>query len=123
MMSKQEKSPATNEAQNQNSDNTLIDLAEDYYQTWLPALSIESSKFLGKRLSITQAEVNLIIRDNEVLRASCINLHQRVLHLEKMCADLCRKNNQSYHSLIKIKEGHNKFIDETNAKLKSKGIT
>jgi len=122
MMSKQEKSPATNEAQNQNSDNTLIDLAEDYYQTWLPALSIESSKFLGKRLSITQAEVNLIIRDNEVLRASCINLHQRVLHLEKMCADLCRKNNQCYHSLIKIKEGHNKFIDETNAKLKRAGF-
>ena len=122
MMSKQEKSPATNEAQNQNSDNTLIDLAEDYYQTWLPALSIESSKFLGKRLSITQAEVNLITRDNEVLRASCINLHQRFLHLEKMCADLCRKNNQCYHSLIKIKEGHNKFIDETNAKLKRAGF-
>jgi len=123
-MTEQEKSPAANEAsKNKKSDTTLIDLAEDYYQTWLPALSIESSKFLGKRLSITQAEVNLIIQDNEVLRASCINLHQRVLHLEKMCADLCRKNNQSYHSLIKIKEGHNKFIDETNAKLKSKGIT
>ena len=123
-MTEQEKSPAANEAsKNKKSDTTLIDLAEDYYQTWLPALSIESSKFLGKRLSITQAEVNLIIRDNEVLRASCINLHQRVLHLEKMCADLCRKNNQSYHSLIKIKEGHNKFIDDTNKKLKSKGIT
>ena len=123
-MTEQEKSPAANEAsKNKKSDTTLIDLAEDYYQTWLPALSIESSEFLGKRLSITQAEVNLIIQDNEVLRASCINLHQRVLHLEKMCADLCRKNNQSYHSLIKIKEGHNKFIDETNAKLKSKGIT
>jgi hypothetical protein len=115
--------PAANEAPKEKKpDSTLIDLAEDYYQTWLPALSIESSKFLGKRLSITQAEVNLIIRDNEVLRASCINLHQRVLHLEKMCTDLCRKNNQCYHSLIKIKEGHNKFIDETNAKLKRAGF-
>ena len=122
MMSKQEKSSAANGAPTNKSDTTLIDLAEDYYQTWLPALSIESSKFLGKRLSITQAEVNLIIRDNEVLRASCINLHQRVLHLEKMCADLCRKNNQCYHALIKIKEGHNKFIEETNAKLKRKGV-
>ena len=116
--------PAANEApKGKKTDSTLIDLAEDYYQTWLPALSIESSKFLGKRLSITQAEVNLIIRDNEVLRASCINLHQRVLHLEKMCADLTRKNNQSYHALIKIREGHNKFIDDTNKKLKSRGIT
>ena len=122
-MTEQEKSPADQAGQKSKPDTTLIDLAEDYYQTWLPALSIESSKFLGKRLSITQAEVNLIIRDNEVLRASCIDLHQRVLHLEKMCADLCRKNNQSYHSLIKIKEGHNKFIDDTNKKLKSKGIT
>ena len=123
-MTTQKKVPAANEApKGKKPDSTLIELAEDYYQCWLPALSIESSKFLGKRLSIAQAEVVLLVRDNEVLRASCINLHQRVLHLEKMCADLCRKNNQCYHALIKIKEGHNKFIDDTNKKLKSKGIT
>jgi len=121
MMSKQEKSSAANGAPTNKSDTTLIDLAEDYYQTWLPALSIESSRFLGKRLSITQSEVVLLVRDNDVLRASCINLHERVEHLEKTCADLCRKNNQCYHALIKIKEGHNKFIDETNAMLKKAG--
>ena len=121
MMSKQEKSSAANGAPTNKSDTTLIDLAESYYQTWLPALSIESSRFLGKRLSITQSEVVLLVRDNDVLRASCINLHERVEHLEKTCADLCRKNNQCYHALIKIKEGHNKFIEETNAKLKRKG--
>jgi len=123
-MTNKKNPPAGNEGKKDKQlENILIDLSEEYYQSWLPALTIESSKFLGKRLSITQAQVTAIVRDNEILRASNINLHERVLHLEKMCADLCRKNNQSYHAMIKIKEGHNKFIDDTNRKLKSRGIT
>tara|TARA_R100001443_G_scaffold47372_1_gene60025 strand:- start:3989 stop:4339 length:351 start_codon:yes stop_codon:yes gene_type:complete len=116
-MSSQEKSPASNEAPRGKSvKEILIDLANDKYESWKQFLTIESSRFLGKRLAITDATVAGLVRDNEILRA-------RVKHVEQMCADLCRKHNQCYHSLIKIKEGHNQFIDETNAKLRSKGIT
>ena len=123
-MSSQEKSPACNEAPKDKSvTQILIDLANDKYESWKQFLTIESSRFLGKRLAVTDATVAGLVRDNEIHRASNKNLHDRLLHVEQMCADLCRKNNQSYHALIKLKEDHNKFIDETNAKLRSKGIT
>ena len=122
-MSSQEKSPASNEAPRGKSvKEILIDLANDKYESWKQFLTIESSRFLGKRLAITDATVAGLVRDNEIHRASNKNLHDRLLHVEKMCADLCRKNNQSYHALIKLKEDHNKFIDETNAKLKRAGF-
>ena len=122
-MTNKKNPPAGNEGKkDKQPENILIDLSEEYYQSWLPALTIESSKFLGKRLSITQAQVTAIVRDNEILRASNINLHERVLHLEKRCSDLSTRHFQCYHALIKIKEGHNDFIDQTNAKLKKAGF-
>ena len=122
-MTEQEKSPASNEAPRGKSvKEILIDLANDKYESWKQFLTIESSRFLGKRLAITDATVAGLVRDNEILRSENQNLHARVMHVEQMCADLCRKHNQCYHSLIKIKEGHNQFIDETNAKLKRAGF-
>ena len=122
-MSNQEKSPACNEAkQGKSVKEILIDLANDKYESWKQFLTIESSRFLGKRLAITDATVAVLVRDNDILRASNKNLHDRLLQVEQMCADLCRAKNQSYHALIKIKEGYNKFIDETNAKLKRAGF-
>ena len=122
-MTEQEKSPASNEAPiNNDVEASLVDLAEEYYECWKPVLRFEGTQLLGKRLAITTATVAHLVRDNDILRAENQNLHARVKHVEQMCADLCRKHNQCYHSLIKIKEGHNQFIDETNAKLKRSGF-
>jgi len=122
-MTEQEKSPASNEAPiNNDVEASLVDLAEEYYECWKPVLRFEGTQLLGKRLAITTATVAHLVRDNDILRAENQNLHARVKHVEQMCADLCRKHNQCYHSLIKIKEGHNQFIDETNAKLKRAGF-
>ena len=122
-MSSQEKSPASNEApRDKELESSLVDLAEEYFESWKPVLRFEGTQLLGKRLAITTATVAHLVRDNEILRAENHNLHARVKHVEQMCADLCRKHNQCYHSLIKIKEGHNKFIDETNAKLNKSGF-
>ena len=117
------KSPASNEApRDKELESSLVDLAEEYFESWKPVLRFEGTQLLGKRLAITTATVAHLVRDNEILRAENHNLHARVKHVEQMCADLCRKHNQCYHSLIKIKEGHNQFIDETNAKLKRAGF-
>jgi len=123
-MSEQKKSPSTPEEapKDKSVNEILIDLADHYFECWKPALTIESSKFLGKRLAIAQAEITLLVKERETLRAENTNLHDRLQHVEQMCADLCKAKNQSYHALIKIKEGHNKFIDETNAKLKKAGF-
>ncbi len=122
-MTEQEKSPASNEAPiNNDVEASLVDLAEEYYECWKPVLRFEGTQLLGKRLAITTATVAHLVRDNDILRAENQNLHARVKHVEQMCADLCRKHNQCYHSLIKIKEGHNQFIDETNTKLKRAGF-
>ena len=122
-MSKQEKSPASNEAPiDRELESSLVDLAEEYFESWRPVLRFEGTQLLGKRLEITTATVAHLVRDNDILRGENQNLHARVKHVEQMCADLCRKHNQCYHSLIKIKEGHNQFIDETNAKLKRAGF-
>ena len=122
-MTEQKKSPDANEAPiNKDVEASLVDLAEEYYECWKPVLRFEGTQLLGKRLAITTATVAHLVRDNDILRGENQNLHARVKHVEQMCADLCRKHNQCYHSLIKIKEGHNQFIDETNAKLKRAGF-
>ena len=122
-MNEKKKSPADNEAPKEKQpEQSLIDLAEEYFESWKPVLRFEGTQLLGKRLAITTATVAHLVRDNDILRGENQNLHARVKHVEQMCADLCRKHNQCYHSLIKIKEGHNQFIDETNAKLKKAGF-
>ena len=90
-MTSNKKSPSTpEEASNKKGiKETLIDLAEEYFECWKPALTIESSKFLGKILAIVKAQVALLVRDNDLLRAQNKNLNERIEHLEKGYTDLC----------------------------------
>tara|TARA_Y100001938_G_C7999750_1_gene384038 strand:+ start:537 stop:926 length:390 start_codon:yes stop_codon:yes gene_type:complete len=120
-MNKQEKSPDANEApKKSDSQISLIDLAEEYYQAWLPALSIESTRFLGKRLSIAQAELAFLVRDNELLRASNKNLHDRVLHLELGYSQLCDAHDQNkkiHHEIGVRQKNHIQICDKNFTKI------
>ena len=106
-MSEQKKGPADNGTpQEEQPKETLLDLADEYFECWRPALTIKSSEFLGKRLSITQAQVTALVRDNEILRASNINLHERVLHLELGYSQLCKAwdENKALHHEIGVRQ-------------------
>ena len=122
-MTEQKKSPADNEASNKKSSKeTLIDLANEYFECWKAALTIESSKFLGKRLAIAQAELTYLVRDNEILRASNKNLHDRVLHLELGYAQLCdaHDQNKSLHHEIGVRQkNHIERCDTNFAKIQT----
>mgnify|MGYP001490083247 FL=1 len=64
-------------------------------------------------------------RGNEELvihKASIVNLNERVEFLEKEFPILCNKRNEDFHTLKVISEKQRSFIEETNAKLKRKGI-
>ena len=90
-MNEKKKSPADNEAPKEKQpEQSLIDLAEEYFESWKPVLRFEGTQLLGKRLAITTATVAHLVRDNDILRASNKNLHDRLLHLEKGYADLCK---------------------------------
>tara|TARA_R100001443_G_scaffold58652_1_gene69172 strand:+ start:1313 stop:1801 length:489 start_codon:yes stop_codon:yes gene_type:complete len=55
-------------------------------------------------------------------KASIVNLNERVEFLEKEFPILCNKRNEDFHTLTVISEKQRSFIEETNAKLKRKGI-
>ena len=63
-------------------------------------------------------------REEELVihKASIVNLNERVLFLEKEFSTLCTKRNEDFHTLKVISEKQRSFIEETNAKLKSKGF-
>jgi len=63
-------------------------------------------------------------REEELVvhKASIVNLNERVLFLEKEFSTLCTKRNKDFHTLTVISEKQRSFIEETNAKLKSKGF-
>ena len=63
-------------------------------------------------------------RDEELVihKASIVNLNERVEFLEKEFPILCNKRNEDFHTLTVISEKQRSFIEETNAKLKRKGI-
>ena len=95
-MSKQEKSPASNEAPiDRELESSLVDLAEEYFESWRPVLRFEGTQLLGKRLAITTATVAHLVRDNDILRASNKNLHDRLFHVEKAYTDLCKANDEN----------------------------
>ena len=122
-MTDNKKSPDANEASSKKSSKeTLIDLANEYFESWLPALTIESSKFLGRRLAIAQAELTHLVRDNQILRASNKNLHDRVLHLELGYAQLCDAHDQNkalHHEIGVRQKKHVETCDTNFAKIQT----
>ena len=123
-MTSNKKSPeSNNEASSKKSiKETLIDLAEEYFECWKPFLTIESSKFLGKILAIVKAEIAHLVRDNEILRASNKNLHDRVLHLELGYSQLCDahdQNKQLHHEIGVRQKNHIERCDTNFAKIQT----
>ena len=111
-MTEHKKSPADNEAPKEKQpEQSLIDLAEEYFESWKPVLRFEGTQLLGKRLAITTATVAHLVRDNEILRASNKNLHDRVLFLEKGYSDFCKAYDENKHLHLELGTRQKKHIE------------
>ena len=120
-MTENKKSPDANEAPKKTIKEILIDLANDYFQCWLPALKGDSSKFLGRRLAIAQAEITRIVNDNEILVAANKHLPERVAHLEIGYSQLCDahdENKRLHHEIGVRQKKHIETCDKNFLNLK-----
>ena len=119
-MSDQQKSPeSNNEAPKEKQpEQSLIDLAEEYFESWKPVLRFEGTQLLGKRLAITTATVAHLVRDNDILRASNKNLHDRLLHVEKAYTDLCKANDENKLLHLELGTRQKKHVDTCDTNFK-----
>ena len=97
--------------------NQALEVRNENYDLALETITACRKEIEKLRKDKKKREEELVIH-----KASIVNLNERVLFLEKEFSTLCTKRNEDLHTLTVISEKQRSFIEETNAKLKSKGF-
>ena len=97
--------------------NQALEVRNENYDLALETITACRKEIEKLRKDKKKGEEELVIH-----KASIVNLNERVEFLEKEFPILCNKRNEDFHTLTVISEKQRSFIEETNAKLKRKGI-